>query len=103
MSQTVASFMIVGNHEIVGTVVERTPTFIVLSEPMVLRPVQKSADQYVLSFFPHSLSDPDGEHRFYYSQMISESVKVPAAVEKEYLKQTSSIILADALQAFEKL
>lgn len=99
----IALILVSGNAEIVGKVVEETAEYVTLEEPLVLRPVQKGPDQYVLSFFQHSMANPQGTHKFFYSSMVSRSIEVPEPLEKQYLKETSSIILANALDAFEKL
>lgn len=99
-----ALFTIVGGHEIIGKVIEESSDHVILllEHPLVIRPVQKAPGQYALDLFPHSLTNPEGQHKFYVAQMISRSVEIPEMLEKAYLERTSSIILSSALDQMER-
>jgi hypothetical protein len=99
-----ALFSIVGGHEIIGKIETEVydGSYITLEHPLVIRPVQKAPGQYALDLFPHSLTNPEGKHKFYTAQMVSRSVEIPEMLEKAYTERTSSIILASAMDQLER-
>jgi hypothetical protein len=100
-----ALFTTIGGHEVIGKIVGELydGTIIVLEHPLVVRPIEKSKGQWALDLFPHSLSDPEGEHKFYTNALVSRSVKVPEMLVKAYTERTSSIILSSALDQMERM
>ena len=100
-----ALFTTIGGHEIIGKVTADSydNTTITLEHPLVIRPIEKAKGQWALDLFPHSLSDPEGEHKFYISALVSRSVKIPEMLVKAYTERTSSIILASALDQMERM
>lgn len=87
--------------EIIGEVSESTMLSVVIEHPLVIRPIQRGPNDYALDLFPHSLSNPEGKHKFNRSQIISESVKVPEHLEKAYRERTSNIVIAQTLNEWE--
>lgn len=94
-------FSVPGGSEIIGKVIEDNGITLTVDQPLVVRPVQRGANDFVLQLFPHSLANPEGEHKFSYSQIVSVSSKIPDRLETEYVKQTSNIILHSALNEME--
>lgn len=100
---TLALFTLPGGAELIGRITEETAVALTIEHPLVVRPVQRGPNDYVLQLFPHSLANSEGEHQFFISQIVSRSVKVPDRLEAEYTKQTSNIILSSALDDLERL
>lgn len=87
--------------EIIGEIVDNDLTFVTLEHPLVIRPIQRGPNDYALDLFPHSLSDPEGKHKFYRSQIVSEAVKIPEPLEKAYRERTSNLVIAQTLSDWE--
>lgn len=102
MSQLVL-FQLIGGHELIGKKICTTGNGFILEHPLVIRPIQKAPGQYALDLFPHSLANPEGQHTFYDSAIVSISVEIPKMLTDAYNERTSAIILAGAIDAFEKL
>lgn len=100
-----ALFTTIGGHEVIGKVTSEVydGTSVTLEHPLVIRPIEKAKGQWALDLFPHSLSDPEGEHKFFVSAMVSRAVKIPEMLVKAYTERTSSIILASALDQMERM
>lgn len=99
-----ALFTTIGGHEVIGKITEQQIGLtITLEHPLVIRPIERAKGQWALDLFPHSLTDPEGEHVFYVSAIVSRAVKVPEALAKAYTERTSSIILSSALDQMERM
>lgn len=97
-------FTIVGGHEIISKLDNESldGTYLVVEHPLVIRPVQKAPGQYALDLFPHSLTNPEGKHKFNTTQIVSRSVEIPDMLSKAYTERTSNIILASVLDEMER-
>lgn len=100
-----ALFTIIGSHEIIGKVIDDSSSSpsIVIEHPLVIRPIQKGPNQWALDLFPHSLANPEGEHTFFKSAIVSRTEGISPDLEKAYIERTSSIILASALDQMERM
>lgn len=87
--------------EIIGAVVEDTIMSVTVEHPLVVRPIQRGPNDFALDLFPHSLSDPEGKHKFYRAQITSEAVNIPDPLEKAYRERTSNIVIAQTLSDWE--
>lgn len=96
-------FTLPNGAEVIGGIKTNTDTVVTVSHPLVIRPIQKSPGQYALDLFPHSLANPEGDHQFTWSQILSRSLHIPDMLQKAYTERTSSIILASALDDIEKM
>lgn len=98
-------FTTIGGFEIIGkaTDVAYNGTTVTVEHPLVVRPIQKTPGEYALDLFPHSLANPEGEHKFFVSSFISQSVNVPEPLAKAYQQRTSNIIIASALDDLERM
>lgn len=104
MSIPLALFALPNGAEVIGAVDSEdfAGTTITLEHPLVIRPIQKKDGGIALDLFPHSLSNPEGKHKFYKAQILSRSEAIPPGLEKAYLERTSRIILSGVLDAMEK-
>lgn len=96
-------FSLPNGAEVIAKQVSVAADGIIVDHPLIIRPIQKAPGQYALDLFPHSLANPEGEHLFYTSQLLSKSMTVPEQLEKAYLERTSSIILASAMNDLERI
>lgn len=98
-------FSLANGAELVGEVVMRDATrnSFTVSQPLVIRPVQRGPNDFALDLFPHSLANPEGDHEFYASQVVSTSTTVPPHLEKAYVERTSKLILATHLDNLERM
>jgi hypothetical protein len=96
-------FSLPNGAELIGKVVEETTEAYTIDQPLAIRPVQKVPGQFVLDLFPHSLTNPEGKHKFSKSQLLSISLEIPDMLEKAYNERTSSIIINGAVDAFANL
>lgn len=87
--------------EIIGSVVEDTIVSVTVEHPLVIRPIQRGPNDFALDLFPHSLSDPEGKHKFNRAQITSEAVNIPDPLEKAYRERTSNIVIAQTLSDWE--
>jgi len=94
-------FSLPGGAELIAKVVAHDANFIVVEHPLVIRPIQRQNGEYALDLFPHSLANPEGEHKFFRAQIVSQSVDVPEQLAKAYQERTSSIIIAQTLNEWE--
>lgn len=102
MSQLIL-FQLIGGHELIGKKTGTVSNGFILEHPLVIRPIQKAPGQYALDLFPHSLANPEGQHIFYNTAIVSTSVEIPKMLSDAYNERTSAIILAGAVDAFERL
>lgn len=80
-----------------------TDTTIIMSKPITLHVVPQGTEQYGLQLFPYSPSNPEGDQALTKACIITESVDVPEGLVNAYIKRTTGIELASAVDAFAKL
>lgn len=103
MSQELHLIMVPGGAEIIGKGDFINGDTLCLEHPLVIRPMQQKDGSFMLDLFPHSLANPEGQHKFNRDVLISESVEIPEMLSKAYTTRTSAIILNGAVDEFEKL
>lgn len=105
MARELILFSLANGAEVIGQVVDRVleNNEVVVDHPLVIRPIQRGPGDYALDLFPHSLANPEGQHRFNGGMILSTSVEIPAPLEKAYLERTSTILLSTQLDNLEKL
>lgn len=96
-------FTIIGGHEIIGKLHQAAANVLRVEHPLVIRPVQRAPNDFVLDFFPHSLANPEGVHEFNTSAIVSISTEMPTELEKAYTERTTNIILSSALDDLERM
>jgi len=74
---TLKLFSITNGAEIIGKVVLDEANKLVVEHPLVIRPVQRGPTEFALDLFPHSLTNPEGTHTFFYSSIVSVSHDIP--------------------------
>ncbi|MCK9369629.1 hypothetical protein M0R04_06950 [Candidatus Dojkabacteria bacterium] len=77
--------------EVIGKLTKETDNFYDIDQPLGIHTKQTGPDTYGLAFAPVSASNPEGEHRFFFNGITSESLTIPAEIEKAYLQYTSKI------------
>lgn len=96
-------FMLPGGVEVIGDAVAEALDSYSIKHPLIVRPVQQAAGQYMLDLYPYSITNPEGTHTFRISVMVSESKEVPEMLSNAYTERTSAIILSGAVDAFAQL
>lgn len=93
-------FNTLNGAELIGKVVGRDETHIRVEHPLVIRPVQRGPNDFVLDLIPHSLSNPEGVHKFPVG-MIIVSEETPKELTEAYTKRISNIVIAQTLDGWE--
>lgn len=100
---TLVLFSLPNGAEVIAKHISAAADGFIVEHPLVLRPFQNPSGQPMLDLFPHSLANPDGEHQFFASQILSKSMEIPEALQKAYLERTSNIIIASAMDDLERM
>lgn len=90
-------------EEVIFKAGEENNNSVIMKNPITLHVVPQGQDQYGLQLYPYSPSCPEGDHKLYNSQVVSECVNIPDGLIKAYIQRTTGIEIASAVDAFANL
>lgn len=92
---TVRSFKLITGEEVITRVEKETEEGYVFDRPMVVIMVPRHDGQGMgIQVMPYLMSNQDGTINVKYSSILGEIAPIDEGLEKEYIKQTSSIQMA---------
>lgn len=85
-------FKLTSGEEVIAEALHTEGDSWCVKQPLMLM-MQQTEGGLGTAILPYSSGDPEGEHKIFSEHIVSQSMKVPAALEKAYIERTSKIQL----------